>query len=105
MKKVTDKLLKIARKGRHGDTELAHITKNEATLLEALGGAGTTNPKTGLKEYHMENLNPNLGIQMDDNGNIMPGTYWYYHQDMPEGHYGDDINAYNELVEEQEWED
>ena len=41
----------------------------------------------------------------DDNGNIMPGTYWYYHQDMPEGHYGDDINAYNELVEEQEWED
>jgi hypothetical protein len=39
-------------KGRHGDTELAHITKDEARLLKSLGGAGTINPDTGLKEYH-----------------------------------------------------
>ena len=39
-------------KGRYGDTELAHVTKDEARLLESRGGAGTINPETGLKEYH-----------------------------------------------------
>ena len=39
-------------KGRYGDTELAHITQDEAQLLKSFGGAGTINPETGLKEYH-----------------------------------------------------
>lgn len=39
-------------KGRYGDTELAHITQDEAQLLKSFGGAGTVNPETGLKEYH-----------------------------------------------------
>ena len=43
---------KIAKMGRRGDTELAHINKAEARLLKMLGGAGTINPKTGLREYH-----------------------------------------------------
>ena len=43
----------LAGKGRHGDTELAHITKDEANLLKALGGSGTINPETGLKEYFL----------------------------------------------------
>ena len=38
-------------KGRYGDTELAHITKEEANLLKSRGGSGTINPETGLKEY------------------------------------------------------
>lgn len=37
--------------GRDGDTVLAHITPAEAALLKSRGGAGTTNPKTGLPEY------------------------------------------------------
>ena len=41
----------ISEKGRFGDTELAHVTKEEKTLLKALGGSGTTNPDTGLDEY------------------------------------------------------
>ncbi len=41
----------ISEKGRFGDTELAHVTKEEKTLLQALGGSGTTNPDTGLDEY------------------------------------------------------
>tara|TARA_R100000808_G_C2153353_1_gene163456 strand:- start:1042 stop:1833 length:792 start_codon:yes stop_codon:yes gene_type:complete len=38
--------------GRRGDTELAHVTPEEKDLLKSLGGAGTTNPVTGLKEYY-----------------------------------------------------
>lgn len=37
--------------GRFGDTILAHITPEEASLLKAYGGSGTINPKTGLREY------------------------------------------------------
>lgn len=58
----------VARKGRKGDTELrrvggevAHVNTTEANAIDMLGpmgeawvqsiGSGTTNPKTGLKEY------------------------------------------------------
>jgi len=40
--------------GRGGDTMLAHITPQEAGLLKAMGGSGTINPKTGLREFSME---------------------------------------------------
>ena len=40
----------VADYGRNGDTMLAHITPAEARMLRRRGGAGTTNPKTGLKE-------------------------------------------------------
>lgn len=41
----------VASQGRSGDTMLAHITKDEAKLLRKRGGAGTVNPRTGLREY------------------------------------------------------
>ena len=41
----------LASKGRFGDTMLAHINPEEAALLKALGGSGTTNPQTGLPEF------------------------------------------------------
>lgn len=37
--------------GRGGDTILAHITPQEASLLERRGGTGAINPATGLPEY------------------------------------------------------
>jgi hypothetical protein len=37
--------------GRNGDTMLAHITPQEAALLERRGGLGSMNPSTGLPEY------------------------------------------------------
>ena len=40
-----------AKKGRFGDTELVHVNKQERDLLKALGGSGTINPETGLREY------------------------------------------------------
>jgi hypothetical protein len=41
----------MAQKGRFGDTMLAHISPEEAQMLQAAGGAGTINPHTGLPEY------------------------------------------------------
>jgi hypothetical protein len=41
----------MAQKGRFGDTMLAHISPEEAQMLQAAGGAGTINPQTGLPEY------------------------------------------------------
>jgi len=43
---------KLASKGRYGDTMLAHINPEEAALLKSRGGAGTINPKTGLREFY-----------------------------------------------------
>jgi hypothetical protein len=42
----------LANKGRGGDTILAHITPKEVNLLKEAGGAGTTNPETGLLEFY-----------------------------------------------------
>lgn len=41
----------VASKGRGRDTVLAHITPEEARLLQSRGGMGTINPYTGLPEY------------------------------------------------------
>lgn len=42
---------KLQAQGRNGDSMLAHINPIEAAMLKKMGGSGTTNPKTGLKEY------------------------------------------------------
>jgi len=41
----------LASMGRGGDTELAHVNPQEKAMLIKMGGSGTTNPETGLKEY------------------------------------------------------
>lgn len=41
----------LAKYGRNGDTMVAHINPKEAQMLKMMGGAGTTNPQTGLPEY------------------------------------------------------
>ena len=43
--------LELAGKGTCGDTELVHINTYEASVLRSLGGAGTLNEVTGLKQY------------------------------------------------------
>lgn len=42
---------RVAAAGRGGDTMLAHINPREAAMLKAMGGSGTINPSTGLREY------------------------------------------------------
>jgi hypothetical protein len=41
----------LARHGRNGDTQLAHVTPEEMRLLKSRGGSGTINPVTGLPEF------------------------------------------------------
>ena len=41
----------VQSKGRGGDTMLAHITPAEAFVLKQMGGRGTINPATGLREF------------------------------------------------------
>ena len=42
---------RLADKGRRGDDRLAHVNPQEARILKMMGGSGTINPKTGLREY------------------------------------------------------
>lgn len=56
MKKYSKKdinclLEQIKKKGRNGDTELAHVNPLEAIMLKKMGGSGSINPATGLPEY------------------------------------------------------
>jgi len=41
----------LAKMGRNGDTMMAHVTPEEAQLLQGLGGSGTINPATGMPEF------------------------------------------------------
>tara|TARA_R100001509_G_scaffold47634_1_gene25814 strand:- start:1521 stop:2930 length:1410 start_codon:yes stop_codon:yes gene_type:complete len=41
----------IAAKGIGGDTELAYLTPQQEAFLKSIGGAGTYNPNTQLKQY------------------------------------------------------
>ena len=42
--------------GRNGDTILAHINPAEARMLQRMGGSGTINPVTGLREYFLKGV-------------------------------------------------
>lgn len=42
---------KLQAAGRGGDSILAHINPREAEMLRRMGGNGTINPNTGLREY------------------------------------------------------
>jgi hypothetical protein len=59
----------MAAQGRNGDTMLAHINPQEAELLKALGGAGTTNPETGLPEFWGISIG-GYGVSTDGGGSI-----------------------------------
>ncbi len=43
----------LAGRGINGDTELAHVNKHEAAVLKAMGGSGTINKDTGLRQYDL----------------------------------------------------
>jgi len=47
--------------GRNGDTILAHINPAEARMLQRMGGSGTINPVTGLREYFFGKVGKAIG--------------------------------------------
>jgi len=52
---------RVAKAGRKGDTMLAHLSPSSAETLRSMGGSGTTNPQTGLKEYFLGNIFKSIG--------------------------------------------
>jgi hypothetical protein len=42
--------------GRYGDDVVAHISSDEARMLQAMGGSGTINPQTGLPEFFIKKI-------------------------------------------------
>ncbi len=42
----------LARQGNRGDTMLAHIDPAEALMLQRMGGVGSVNPRTGLRQFY-----------------------------------------------------
>jgi hypothetical protein len=51
---------KIASQGHNGDTQLAHVNSYEAEMLKRMGGVGTRNPHTGLKQFYID---PATGLE------------------------------------------
>jgi hypothetical protein len=51
----------MAAMGRNGDTMLAHLTPQEAMMLQRMGGSGTINPYTGLPEFFLKKLFKGIG--------------------------------------------
>jgi hypothetical protein len=71
---MNKELVAAQKKGRHGDTILAHISPKEALDLTLRGGAGTTNPKTGLPEFFSwGDLNPFSGGGGGFVGSVLTG--------------------------------
>jgi len=52
----------LASKGRYGDTMLAHINPEEAAMLQSMGGSGTINPQTGLREFWQDASGNTVGM-------------------------------------------
>ena len=52
---------RVAKAGRKGDTMLAHLSPSSAETLRSMGGSGTTNPQTGLKEYFLGDIFKSIG--------------------------------------------
>jgi hypothetical protein len=42
--------------GRYGDDVVAHISSDEARMLQSMGGSGTINPQTGLPEFFLKKI-------------------------------------------------
>ena len=84
----------LGKLGREGDTELAHVNPFEQKLLKAVGGSGTINPITSLREFKggggggssqtSNNLDPNVVPYVRD---ALSQQQALYNQGAPE-YYG-----------------
>lgn len=98
----------LASQGRFGDTMLAHINPQEAQLLEAHGGAGTINPKTGLPEFHSQRFKAaqalsayNAAMAAGDNTAAQSAydTYQYHAGKKDGGFFGHGFTGIRDTLE------
>jgi hypothetical protein len=62
----------LGKLGREGDTELAHVNPFEQKLLKAIGGSGTINPITNLKEFKGGGGGGNSNTTQEIDPNVVP---------------------------------
>ena len=62
----------LGKLGREGDTELAHVNPWEQKLLKAVGGSGTINPITNLKEFKGGGGGGNSSTTNEIDPNVVP---------------------------------
>jgi len=62
----------LGKLGREGDTELAHVNPFEQKLLKAVGGSGTINPVTSLREFKGGGGGGNQQTTNDLDPNVVP---------------------------------
>ena len=95
----------LSEKGRHGDTEVVHVNPQEVEMLKKMGGSGTINPETGLREFFTWG-----GVEYDgfigsiDGGGAGGSGSEYYsgtHEDYKAGPGKDDSRALSSNNEEQ----
>jgi len=80
----------IASLGRKGDTELAHINSVEAQMLKSIGGSGSKNPLSGLKEFFFDGFNPLLGLR---DAALSAATWIISNTNNPEGYSPEKIGS------------
>ncbi len=56
----------LADRGRFGDTLMSHLSPTEAAFLKAMGGSGTINPYTGMREFFSDSDSD--GVDSDHGG-------------------------------------
>ena len=97
----------MAKKGRFGDTLLAHINPEEAKLLKRIGGRGTINPQTGALEFATREdfdadfylaQNPDVAMAGYGTGEGQIDPFEHYNQYVLEG----DENRAGNFAEQQE---
>lgn len=92
----------MAKKGRFGDSILAHINPKEAALLKARGGSGTINPMTGALEFvNEEDFDADFYLAQNRDVELSGGDAWE--------HYNTFVNNGNETragnIQEQQAQD
>lgn len=51
---IRDTLARAKSAGRGGDSDIVHVNPQEEMLLHSMGGSGTINPRTGLREFYTD---------------------------------------------------
>jgi hypothetical protein len=55
--------------GRYGDSQVVHVNPKEIEMLKRMGGSGTINPKTGLREFATQ-TQKDLNDALKASGNV-----------------------------------
>lgn len=104
---IKDVAQDLSEMGRYGDTEVVHVNPQEVEMLKKMGGSGTINPETGLREFFFGDYT-SFTDMFDGGGAGGSGSEYYsgsheeYVADNPEDSRASKHNSNDDGVEEAE---